>query len=178
MNQGNFTYCVAWVGLAAGLSGVGCGSSNDSGRNEATASTAPTIAITSPVTGAVVSPSSEPAFPDIPVTLDVKNFTLKNPYRADGSSCPTGTCGHGHFLVDSNDGDFTQCNDTGVSYNSSAVSLTDNIVGLDYCPTINGIHNIKAELYNDDESPVLGGDGKIISSNIVSITATGELDGG
>lgn len=173
MNHGNFTFCFAWVGLAAGVMGVGCGSSSDKNVG-----TGPTITITSPATGAVVSPSSEPAFPDVAVTLDVKNFELKNPARTDGSPCPSGTCGHGRFLLDANDGDFTKCNDTGVSYNSSAVSLTDNLVGLDYCPTINGIHSIKVELHNDDDSPVLGSDGHIITSNIVSITVTGAVDGG
>ena len=182
----------AWLaGLAsAALSAIACSSSSsngpstssstpsDSGAGGAASGTAPTISITAPTDGMAVSPANAPAFPDVEVKLDIANFTLKDPGRTDGSGCPKGTCGHVHLLVDDGDGDFTRCNDTNTPYNAAGVALTGNTIGLDYCPKIDGAHSIKGELHNDDHSPVLGSDGKVITSNVVKITVTGGADGG
>jgi hypothetical protein len=177
-------------GLGAGLvsfalAAFGCSSSNkatgtlDSGS---AANGTPAVEITAPIEGASVSVAQSA---DLPVELKVTNFTLKDFARTDGTSCPKGSCGHIHLLVDDGDGKFTACNNkdakppaTPPPYNTAAVALTGNTVGLDYCPQMNGLHTIKAELHNDDRSPVNGPDGKVITSNLVHVTATGGPDGG
>jgi hypothetical protein len=164
------------LGLAVlGFSALAC-SSDDKGTGTGAQTGALSIQITAPANGASVDVSGSA---DVPVSLEITGFELKDPGRPDtGTNCPKGTCGHVHMLVDG-----TKCNDSGKPYNEAAVALTGNTIGLDYCPSINGPHTITAELHNDDHSPVLGADGKVITSNAVSITATGstgnsEPDGG
>ncbi|HEX4474561.1 MAG TPA: hypothetical protein VH142_05765 [Polyangiaceae bacterium] len=138
---------------------------------------APTITWTLPANNAVVAADDND--PDVNVSFTVTNFTLKDPGRTDGSACPKGTCGHIHILVDDGDGNFTACNspvdETDPSkgklpYNAAGVSETGNTIGLDYCPSITGKHDVKGEIHNDDHSAVLGADGKVITSNVVTFT--------
>jgi hypothetical protein len=187
----NIRHIAFGVGLVSfGLTAFGCSSSTkatgnaDSGINGSggggggggASGTLPTVEITAPIDGASVSIA---ASPDVPVALTVTHFTLMDPARTDNSPCPKLSCGHLHLLVDDGDGNFTKCNDTGKPYNEAAVALTGNSVGLDYCPQMNGPHTIKAEIHNDDHSPVFGADGTtVITSNLIHITATGGLDGG
>lgn len=168
------------IALSLGLTALACSSSNK-GTGGA-GSGGPTVEITAPIEGTTVDVSGSA---DAPVEIAVTNFTLKDPARTDGSACPNGSCGQAYLLVDDGDGKFTACNNKDAKppappppYNTAAIGLTGNTVGLDYCQQMNGPHTIKAELHNDDGSAVNGADGKVITSNLVHVTATGGPDGG
>ncbi len=147
------------------------------GTGGTTSTGAPTITWTLPANNAVVA--ADDNNPDVNVSFTVTNFTLKDPSRTDGSGCPKGTCGHIHILVDDGDGNYAACDspvdETNPSkgklpYNAAGVSTTGNTIGLDYCPSITGKHTVKGEIHNDDHSAVLGADGKVITSNVVTFT--------
>lgn len=165
-------------GTTTATGGTTAATGGTTGTGGTTSTTgAPTIAWTLPANNAVVAADEND--PDVNVSFTVTNFTLKDPGRTDGSACPKGTCGHIHILVDDGDGNFAACDspidETDPSkgklpYNAAGVTLDGNTIGLDYCPSITGKHNVKGEIHNDDHSAVLGADGKVITSNVVAFT--------
>jgi hypothetical protein len=106
--------------------------------------------------------------PDVPVAFAVTGFTLKDPGMCAGAA----GCGHVHVLVDG-----TGCNDVGSHspYNAAGAASPIN-AGLDYCPSIGGMHTIKLELHNDDHSAFKDATGATISDS-VTITAIGPDSG-
>jgi len=99
------------------------------------------------------------------ITFTASNFTLKAP-----GSCGAGAvnCGHVHVLIDG-----TACNDTasGAPYNIAA-NASPAAANFSLCTTADGPHTVVLELHNDDHSPYLGADGKVVSATI-SITTSG-----
>jgi hypothetical protein len=86
--------------------------------------------------------------------------------KAPGSCAGATNCGHIHVLVDG-----PACTPAGAPYNNDAEASPATAI-LSKCPTANGAHTATLEIHNDDHSPFLGADGKVISTS-VGFTASG-----
>jgi hypothetical protein len=137
----------------------------------------PTISIISPTAGATVAVSQPPESPAEIVTIEftVTNFTVMPP-----GTCPGGAanvaCGHVQLYVDG-----SACTPQGELYNSagtvassSAGAATGNVFAfLNSCPTVNGPHTVSLELHKDDNSPLDGPSGTVISAQVTFIASSG-----
>ena len=140
------------------LGTVGCGGSSSSG---------PTVKISSVGSGGAVTFTADA--PDVAVVLSTSGITLKDPGTCAGAA----GCGHVELFIDG-----TTCNDHEDSaspkpYNSAASSSAAK-AGLDYCPSfpsVAGSHTLRAELHNDDLTPVTDSSG-VTLADATTFTAT------
>ena len=178
-------------GTSGSSSGGTSGSSGSGGTDGGSSSCAPktgtpSITITSPTANATISSATDSAFPDLPVSFTVTNFSLETKAQQGFSVCPKGSCGHVHMFAHEPGKPQGECNDVpdglGSLYNAAAfgaaqcdTSATQDM-GLDYCPTIPGTRIIVLELHNDDHSPVKDSSGNVVSATVTVNVV--ESDGG
>jgi plastocyanin len=131
-------------------------------NNSSTSSTDPTLTINAPANGDSVGYDANST--DVNVTFTVTNVTLKDP----GTCGATPHCGHVELFIDG-----MNCNDhsdpTKPHPYNTAASMSPTTAGLDYCPNfpaVDGQHVLRAELHNDDLSPLLGSNGQVISAQV------------
>jgi hypothetical protein len=159
--------------VTANDSGAGTDSTAPASDGSTTGSSA-TITITSPTAGASVDYSVMNT--DVDVSFTVTGLTLKDPGTCAGAA----GCGFVAVFVDG-----TTCNNVEdpknpQPYNGTA-SSSPTTAGLDYCPTfpaLSASHTLSLELHNDDGTPLLGADGKVISASVMFTTNQVADDGG
>jgi plastocyanin len=158
------------VGLSLGVAAVALFASSCNGNsNNVAASTGPSISITSPQDGDMVS--GVDSNPDVPVSFTVKNFILRDQGQCAGLS----SCGQVQVFVDG-----TSCNDpTPLPYNNIGSSSPID-AGLDYCPTLLGDHTITVQLVLDDGTVVADAKGNAIADSVTIMAMAGapQDDGG
>jgi hypothetical protein len=144
----------------------------------------PTISITSPATGSTVMVVTQTGSGeiDIPVAFGVTDFALMPAGTCPGPSPDNNNCGHVHLYVDpSVDGGASPCTPPGDPYNNASPltagqaaspmnAIMSECVSTD---AVNGPHTLLLELHQDNHAPVVGADGKTISSTL-SFTAAGD----
>jgi len=145
-------------------------------NNNNNGTTAPTVKITMPSSGATVHYDVNNT--DVSVSFTVANLTLKDP----GMCGTTANCGHVEAFLDG-----MTCNDHSDAahpkpYNAAASASPFN-VGLDYCPAfpnVAGSHTLKLELHKDDLTPITGSDGNVISDSVMFTAVQDQVqqDGG
>jgi predicted RNA-binding protein YlqC (UPF0109 family) len=112
----------------------------------------PTISIESPTAGQAVALGGDAGL--VPVSYSVTGFTLRAP-----GTCDAGNCGHVHLVVDNG-----ACNAGANPYNNAGASGPLD-AKLALCADPAGTHTLSLELHNNDHSPVIGGNGQVVSSS-------------
>ena len=168
--------------LAIGSVAGGCSSSSpgkassgggDGGGGDGGA-TYPTIAISSPMSGATVTVTKLPGTEEVvPISFSTTNIMLMAPGSCPMSLGPTDdSCGHVHLLIDG-----TACTPAGAPYNNATPAMAGAVPSpvnaiVTSCPMVNGAHTVTLELHHDDHSSLMGADGKVISTQVM-FTASG-----
>jgi hypothetical protein len=152
---------LASLAALAGCSSSSSGSTTDGGGGGGS----PTITISSPASGAMITVT--PPNDTLPLTFATTNFTL-----AAAGTCPpamksTDNCGHIHILVDG-----SACTPEGGPYNNEAHAPGTANAILSSCPMANGAHTVMLELHHDDHSPVKDASGNTIAASVM-VTVTG-----
>jgi hypothetical protein len=147
------------MAIALSSAATGCGDDNKGsggagGSGGSGGSGAPTIAITSPATGAMVMMDANKT---AQVAFTQTNFSLAAP-----GACMAGstTCGHVHLLVDG-----PACNAPGLPYNNDGAA-SPATAKFAQCATPTGMHTVTLELHHDDHSAVKDMNGTTISSTV------------
>jgi hypothetical protein len=132
---------------------LGCGGST-------IGTTLPSVTITSPLTGATVTPDADKS---VLVAFTVNNFTLKGPGMCGSVS---DACGHVHLLIDG-----SACTPAGKPYNNGGAASPIK-AEFGSCPTVAGSHTITLELHRDDHSTI-----STPVSGAVTVTVAGAATG-
>ncbi|MHB1844440.1 MAG: hypothetical protein ACYCWW_06335 [Deltaproteobacteria bacterium] len=154
-------------GTSGGTTGAGTTGAATTGSSTGGA-IYPTVSIQAPMANQIVALGGD-SNKTVPVQFAVTNFTLMAP---GSNSCPAGSCGHIHLLIDG-----TACNASGAPYDNAATA-SPALAQFASCPatslTPGSAHTITLELHNNDHSPVNGANGQVISTTVsVLLPATG-----
>lgn len=141
-------------------SGGSSGSSSGSGTD---AGTEPTISITSPTNGMMVTPMG--ATDAVNVEFTATNFMFFAP-GAPGCDAMSDNCGHVHVLVDGN-----ACTPDGAPYDNADATGSPAVAILNTCPMVDGQHKITLELHHTNHSPIQVGGMTVQDSVMVTVGA-------
>jgi hypothetical protein len=168
-----FALAIRSVAGGCSSSSPGKASSGDGGGGEGGASF-PTIAISSPMSGATVTVTKLPGTEEVvPISFSTTNIMLMTPGACPASLGPTDdSCGHVHLLIDG-----AACTPGGQPYNNATPAMAGDVPSpvnaiVTSCPMVNGAHTVTLELHHDDHSSLMGADGKVISTQVM-FTASG-----